>query len=659
MRRPRQVAVVVVTGAALLLVLALSWLALADILSVDRGLDITDEGLYLLSADPPTPTATWSFPFGWHTAPLFDIVDHDISRFRAVGAAVLAALSGWLGWSAVTVAVDAAPGHGRPHGLGARRRLSIAALGAFVGAAGSLLYYAGFLRTPSYNWVNLVGIVMAASAQLILVGELGRETPRRPICWILVVTGGFGLFFTVPAKPSTAVFMAAAGFGLMTVFSGARRAIAWTGALIAATAGWVAVAVVVRLWPTGFVPVFLELLGRPTPAGSQSLGGAVLSFLSVPIGPWRVFASAQSAPSTVVGSAIGAASTILGVYAVVAVRRRKWLWVVSCAGLGLASLMLAGVSLPQLERPSGNRWAFAPLVTACLLVVVGGAVFVTARRRQADEPPLVRGAGTPGLAVPLYLLLLPFFFSFGSSWGAYEQAANAAGVILIAAMALVALRPGRDALLASLGIAVMTVALTAVVIYDSREAPYRNPPIAQHDVPVAIGVDGHRLLLDPDLATVLTELGTAAHAAGWRQGTPVVGLLWRWSTTIPYHLGGTVQESLMLTIFGYVGTVERAIYNLDDPADEFPFSDAWVVATSPEALGELGTEQVSSVAAALAETSGRVFPDGYLCVVEVASFQLWRPADASRAESPAVDCPDPGISSRYDASFGWQPGDPS
>lgn len=115
----------------------------------------------------------------------------------------------------------------------------------------------------------------------------------------------------------------------------------------------------------------------------------------------------------------------------------------------------------------------------------------------------------------------------------------------------------------------------------------------------------------------------------------------------------------MLTIFGYVGTVERAIYNLDDPTDEFPFSDAWVVATSPEALGELGTEQVSSVAAALTETSGRVFPDGYQCVVEVASFQLWRPADASRAEGAVADCPDPGISSRYDASFGWQPDDPS
>ena len=39
--------------------LVLLWIVLGFILGTSRGLDMTDEGLYLLAADPPNASASW------------------------------------------------------------------------------------------------------------------------------------------------------------------------------------------------------------------------------------------------------------------------------------------------------------------------------------------------------------------------------------------------------------------------------------------------------------------------------------------------------------------------------------------------------------------------------------------------------------------------
>ena len=99
------------------------------------------------------------------------------------------------------------------------------------------------------------------------------------------------------------------------------------------------------------------------------------------------------------------------------------------------------------------------------------------------------------------------------------------------------------------------------------------------------------------------------------------------------------------------GTVERAAYNLEH-LGTFPIEDAWVIATTPSELTPLGVEQTRKVTDVLVEASGRPFPDDYICVAQVASFQLWKPA---KVESPNAVCPPSGISSSYNASVGWDP----
>lgn len=645
-------------------------LTTGHVLAVDRGLDLTDEGSYLLAADPPQSNATWSFPYGWHTSPLLRAVGHDISRFRNYGAVILVVVSAWLGWSAVTVTGGTASSFARqnsPRSMSRRRHHSW--LGAMVGAAGSLLYYAGFLRTPSYNWVNLVGITIAASAQVLLAGRLWKRQQVSFVAWALVITGSFGLFFTLPAKPSTSIFLVMSGFVFSAWLVGAKRAAIWSGALLGATILWVVVAVVAGLWPEDFASVFTRVLERPTPADSQTVIGAISSIVAIPLALVRSLIAADSSPSLVVASGLGALAGVTSIFACLSTSAPRWMWRASCIGMLLSALLLVGFPALGLEAMPTNRWAYAPLATSGLLVVGAVAAFVVAQLRSAQESTApLEGAGRQHLAtaadrtqlrkacaIPCFLLLLPFFFSFGSSWGAYAQAANATGIFLVAAVALLAIVGSSSvASRAAAVIAVVTFALVTLILYDGFQRPYRNPPISQHDVPVAVGAEGHRLLVDHDLAHLLTELKAEARASGWVRDTPIVGLLWRWSSTIPYFLDARVQDSLMLTIFGYSGTVDRARYNLDTSKTDFPFEQAWVVATSSDVLTDLGHSQVAMVVDALEAATNRHFPADYRCVAQVASFQIWKPAmtssDGSNSNCMSIT---PGTS-KYDASSGWQ-----
>ena len=82
------------------------WNILVNILATDHALDLTDEGLYLLAADPPTTNAAWGFPWGWHTGILFRVVGYDIAAFRTFGAVLLVSAGGWVGWSAMRSVVS-------------------------------------------------------------------------------------------------------------------------------------------------------------------------------------------------------------------------------------------------------------------------------------------------------------------------------------------------------------------------------------------------------------------------------------------------------------------------------------------------------------------------------------------------------------------------
>ncbi len=136
------------------------------VLDGNRGIDLTDEGMYLWSADPPAPTDLFHAPFGRYTGMLYRLAGWDIARFRALGVVLLVGAALLLGRSCVLAA-----------GRWRRTTPSVAAqiIGAAVVAAGATTGYTLYLLTPNYNWINLFGLLLAAAGGI----EMAVPSPSR------------------------------------------------------------------------------------------------------------------------------------------------------------------------------------------------------------------------------------------------------------------------------------------------------------------------------------------------------------------------------------------------------------------------------------------------------------------------------------------------
>lgn len=277
-----------------------SWLLVSSILAVDRGIDLTDEGLYLLDADPPAPTAAWNFPYGWVTAPLFRAVRGDIASFRALGGVLLLSLTTALAlevrrFSKLRRIHDADDGgmHSSAH-RSAAEFLTVIALGA----SGFFFYSElGFLRVPSYNWVNLVGLLTAVlgifrTARTATVdGLMVQESQRQLVGSAAVIAAG--LFIAAHAKPTTPVLLALISGPFLFKEVGRRQAAMTYALTIGFGVGFAILAIALRLWPAGFVSVLLRPLRVPPVETGHGLAAAVMLAAAAPFEAMRVFLTDQ------------------------------------------------------------------------------------------------------------------------------------------------------------------------------------------------------------------------------------------------------------------------------------------------------------------------------------------------------------------------------
>lgn len=272
------------------------WRSLFWVLAADRGLDLTDEGLYLLAARPPSIDAAWGTPFGWHTAPLFRMVGYDVAAFRTLGALLLVSAAGFLGVAAVRLGQDLrGSGADGAHGSG---RLLERLLGGVMGGMGGLLYYGGLIRTPSYNWVTVLGATIAAVGLIHLVlaerchlglGQGGVSVSARDRggdgAWrrtLGILLAGFGTFFTVPAKPTTPIFFAVLAGLVLWKVSGARSAMRTVISIAGVAMLLAAGAIAGGLWSTDVIGIFLRAVATPPLIDRQGLVGASVTFLRFP-----------------------------------------------------------------------------------------------------------------------------------------------------------------------------------------------------------------------------------------------------------------------------------------------------------------------------------------------------------------------------------------
>jgi len=261
----------------------------------------------------------------------------------------------------------------------------------------------------------------------------------------------------------------------------------------------------------------------------------------------------------------------------------------------------------------------------------------------------------------LFQIALAFVYGFGSTAGVYGKAADVSVLFAIAALtAATGISRSRLRIVAVGTIALFTSLSVLTSLTNARQMPYRQPPIDTQTEVIQVGSRGGDIMVDPDLHGLLQSLRSQADEAGWVEGTPLVGVAWRWSSTVPYALGAVVPESLMLTLFGYESAQSVAEYNLEARFQEFPWEEAWLFTTDNTEVDVSVRADVRGVLEALEEGTGRPFPSGYTCVARAGKALIWKPVLASTdlgkmATNEGFCPPAEPETSPYDFSGGWSP----
>jgi len=616
--------------------LVLAWFLLERVLLSQVGLDFSDEGLYLIAGDPPSSDTAWVFPAGWSTSALFALTGYDIANFRTLGALLLTGVSGFLGWLSFDITAklfDPSPTDANTCSTRGKRVLqSLVAIGV---ALTSLSFYASMLRTPGYNWVNLMGLVISACGALLVLRRTRRIHALLDSAdtWVAIRSQtlplgimAFGIFFTAPAKPTSAIFIALAVLVLLSVWFGPRFGIAMTVAISAATFIFIFVAVVTRMWTLNFLAVFLEGASKPPLVANQTVFGGLADFFVVPA---DVYQDIRGEPRVWV-AIVGLSLLVLLIAA--AVRIPPLVQVIALIALITSALLhTRDEGWPYWQQ----IWERGTLTTSMLLVVAG-VVLTSIGVSRWDGNQLSRKATPRIIAAAGFLVLLVFAYGFGSSLRPFVTAKFA--LVLLVAAAIVGtgvlLRTRARGVLISLTL-ILALAYTAVVQSQGRIFQYGFTPLQNQSVEVTLAPRGSTLLLSGERARLVNGISTAIEAAG---GSSIRLLgVGPDTATLTYVSGATLPSTVLVTWFAQDGMFDLAEHNLQnlDPAE---WEDSWILLSQrkPE------TDRIMGI---IGEYLCRSFPEDYEKVYEQdlvaiegkvsvsdGRYSLWKPKVTGRPE---------------------------
>ncbi|CAN5523289.1 hypothetical protein BH24ACT5_BH24ACT5_02160 [soil metagenome] len=217
------------------LVASVRW-AGALVADADRGLDVSDEAFYLVSAHRPDDALATVSDFGFYLQPLLWLVGGSLKYFRIAGLGLL------LLASAMAALVALGP-------IVHRMSSKLQVAGALVSAAAlmwaaTLTYYGLWLPTPSYNLLNVVLMLLVAasliggSRALVDVHDVGSALvrPRHRAVWPLTALGAL-LVLGASIKVSSYLAAALVCAACIAVVAGRHLLLAVRATAVGALAG--------------------------------------------------------------------------------------------------------------------------------------------------------------------------------------------------------------------------------------------------------------------------------------------------------------------------------------------------------------------------------------------------------------------------------------
>ena len=589
-------------GATASLLLFAACVVVAD---ARAGLDLTDEGLYLLAADNHQPLAAYNGWWGTYSGQVFAAVGHDIALFRIAGLVLLLAAGALLGTSVISVL--------RAAGIPLQRPVAFTVvLGV---AAGQMAFYGLYLRTPAYNWLALMGVLIASA------GLLRQMAAPTRVNWTVVVATGLlvatGSFLATWAKAPAGLGLAGMAFLISITPTGANwhSRVAIGVASAAAFAMLLAGHVVAVADPANTASVLsrsLRYIAVVDPTYYVPLSALMRTTMEVVRAPW----SAVLATFGVV---------LLSLTPLLVVRTQRWPRSAATGAFVLVSVGAVSIVLVARGQFAGGSDALTRLGPAFVAVLgcatVGGATSWLVAR--SDVGPSSRNVALLAVAA-LILACGAGLYAFGSNNGVVAQVYGAGGLLLAASVLFVVIGiPPSWAPRVLSGASIAIATLAVLMVGTARTALYRSTPPSTATVSIAFGVHATRLDLDPMAAGFWTAIQGAAQAAGWRYGDRLLDL--SWSPAVPYALGASVPDTLVANLGRHQNAAAAEALSLSGGASGW--RNAWVLVPvgAPDDFPGLDP------AAVLAPT-GRRFPTDYQLVTRLEvpwrgfEVELWRPS---------------------------------
>lgn len=511
------------------------------------GLDLTDEGFYLLWMANPF-LYDWSITqFGFLYHPLYLMLDGNIPVLRQVNILITFTLA-WILTYAVLIQLNNA-NHPRPG-------IHIVLAGGL--APGSLLVFYPWLLTPSYNSLNLQALLITATG-LALAQKVRNRSSM--LGWILIGLGG-GLCFM--AKPSSAAVLTVIACSYLLVSQ--KMCVLSLAAVATATTILTVCALIIDGSIVKFairIATAIEMIGLLD--GGHQLGRMLrLDDIQLNTGEKLVLS---------VTTGLTACSLFLASCLRVSARR---------AGLFIACMFL----LPVLV------FRFAPGVVhfetgefrKLILLAIPLAALLSGLIRHRQNPCVTIPCSHWALAITL--AVLPYSYAFGTN-NNYWCAAGSAGIFWLLAGVILSIPRVQGRLYKHLlPQAFATQFLVALVLHASMERPYRQSgQLWEYAYHLNIGGPGSTLLVGGEQGRYLEEAAAAAREAGFQSGDPVIDLTGR-SPGILYALKSSAVGQPWI-IGGYPGSAKAAIAILTRTVCATT-ANAWVLTepTGPRQIAE-------------------------------------------------------------------------
>ncbi len=546
-----------------------------------------------------------------------------MARFRLLGLILLVVVAAALGDRLAVLAR-------RLGGFPLPRPFRLVVVSAVVSA--SLHYYNLMLLTPSYNWMNLVGILLMIAAVAHLVD---RPVPRwerssaGELIWILAMVVG-GAVATM-GKLSSGPIVAGLGAALIVAF--ARGAAAERRRLVGFFVAASGVVLALHWALVNPLTVTIDQIRR---------GNTALLTLDPAYGIGNAVKSVRDALEMIRKDLIdhlGVATVLVLVALAVGLTRSRRapgtaggdpslagrLVALAPGGLTACALALVSIRLHDRREWTGSGAGYATLAWVGVSVIAIALVVSPLAWQRVGANSGRRGS-LLAAAVVLYAIIGACSYAFGSGNGFFAQLNGGLAPMIAGAIFVLAFLPDPRRLWLPVVVLATIMGIGArAVINDAELGPYRQGALAGQTVEAQIGRSGGVLRVAPETAAFIDDIRTTAVDAGWVAGTPLLDL-GAYAATVLYVLEARPPITIIPSVGGYATQEELARWSVEqivEAGDAEVWADAWLL--TMEAPVDAGVDP--SVLSLL----GRSFPTDYEKVgtfylaIRNEELTLWRP----------------------------------